>query len=138
MGTDIKFTIEAPNLKEIRRRFEQRSANIKPEMFRATQEAVDFVWGKLGEYPPPPPNSPYRRTGELGRSIYGEVRTLNSGPVGVIGTNLKYAPYVIDQKNQAWMHKGRWWTIQGKIKQYRTEIDDFFRRGFLRALGLGG
>lgn len=71
----------------------------------------------------------YRRTGTLGRtlgsSVEGgasggkadiyEIRGLGSAIEGHFGTNLKYAPYVIGDHDQAKIHQGRWWTLS-KVK----------------------
>jgi hypothetical protein len=80
-------------------------------------------------YPPPPQDSGYRRTGTLGRSLgvgYGGGKTGKPSIYGIkgggrniegrFGTNLEYAPYVIDAQRQAKIHKGRWWTMD-TIKQ---------------------
>lgn len=41
---------------------------------------------------------------------------------GFVGTKLKYAPYVIDRERQAWMHVGRWWTLQGVVEAQKKSI----------------
>ena len=55
-----------------------------------------------GEYPPAPEQraiqagrNPYKRTGQLGRSITNAVIASEDAVTIEIGTNLKYAPYVI-------------------------------------------
>ena len=101
-------------------------------------QTVLYVQGKLPPYPPPPANSTYRRTGTLGRSVtslkgahpnaLSEVKSLGSEVHGIIGTNLKYAPYVIDQDKQAGVHSGRWWTLQGEFTKLRDSIVGFFQK----------
>ncbi len=97
----------------------------KDDFKRATREAVLYVQGRVPPYPPQPPTSTYVRTGQLGRSItslqgahpnaLGRVGELGGDIVGIIGTNLEYAPYVIDKERQAYMHKGRWYTLQDVV-----------------------
>ena len=83
-----------------------------------TQEAAWFLVGEtvtnyrgLKHYPPPPPQSKYKRTYILregwGFAKYGAaIKVVN--PVA-------YAPYVQGDKEQAWMHKGRWRTVSKVI-----------------------
>lgn len=130
------LTIQFRGLDKLQAAYRKRAGNIKPELTRSMQKAVNYVWGQMGEYPPTRPGQKYVRTGQLGRSIYGEVRPLSGMPMGVLGTNLKYAKWVIDEKNQAWMHRGRWWTMQGKINDNHDAILEFFSQGFRNALGI--
>lgn len=59
---------------------------------------------------------PYRRSGTLGKSIVSEVIELSTGVDIVIGSNLAYAPLVIDRDKQALYHRGTWWTLQDVIE----------------------
>lgn len=61
---------------------------------------------------------PYRRTGQLGRSILSDPQLSGNGLVIVrIGSNLKYAPYVIDAILQSHYHMGTWTPIQSDIAE---------------------
>lgn len=62
---------------------------------------------------------PYRRTGQLGRSITSAIKELTNASVSVvIGTNTPYAPYVIgDDNEQALYHKGVWWQLVKVIER---------------------
>lgn len=56
---------------------------------------------------------PYRRTGQLGRSMQWEI--VSQGPAeyrGRYGTNLAYAPLVISDDRQAGYHRGTWYTMK--------------------------
>lgn len=73
----------------------------------------------IAEYPAPPPNSSYRRLGNLGRawtSAQYEIHADTGGVTGVIGNAVRdrrgraYGPYVQDEDDQAWMHQDRWRT----------------------------
>lgn len=100
---------------------------------RATEKAVLFVHSRVPPYPPPPPESRYVRTGTLGRSITTDVRDVGSATVGVIGTDVVYAPWVISAKEvggrgpQAWMHRGRWWTLHGVVERARDKIVQIYQ-----------
>lgn len=118
----MKIVIEG--LEEIRAKLRQY-----PQQYeRAAQKTMDAslltIQGSVPGYPSPPASSDYIRTGTLGRTLGSgggraevyEVRSGGGGYIeGEIGTNLEYAPYVIGENTQAWMHQGRWWTFDGTV-----------------------
>ena len=60
---------------------------------------------------------PYRRTGQLGKSIVSKAALAGNSLVIVsIGSNLTYAPYVIDLQLQSHYHMGTWTPIQTDIE----------------------
>jgi hypothetical protein len=66
---------------------------------------------------------PYRRTGQLGKSILSKADPAGSGVVIVrVGSNLTYAPYVIDKIMQSHYHMGTWTTIQDDIARGLTQL----------------
>lgn len=109
-------------------------AGLPAAIRQATEEAVLYVHGKVPEYPPPPGESSYTRTGTLGRSITTKVEAIGSGAVGSIGTAVVYAGYVIDENRQAWMHRGRWWTLQGVVRGSKDAIIGFYQRAISRLI----
>jgi hypothetical protein len=61
---------------------------------------------------------PYKRSGQLGRSILSKADPAGSGVVIVaVGSNLGYAPYVIDKAMQSHYHMGTWTPIQDDIQR---------------------
>lgn len=61
---------------------------------------------------------PYKRTGQLGRSILSKADPAGSGIVIVrVGSNLAYAPYVIDKVMQSHYHMGTWTPLQDDIQR---------------------
>lgn len=61
---------------------------------------------------------PYRRTGTLGKSITSRSRLIDSGVVSIaIGSNLRYAPYVIDLDRQSHYHAGTWTPLQTNLER---------------------
>jgi hypothetical protein len=138
------FSIEIGGLDGLIARIRKAGADLMPTMRRAMSESMFYVHSKVPPYPAPPAGSTYRRTGTLGRSIGVEVRSLGSEVVGVIGTPIVYAPYVISSAMtqdgrgpQARVHEGRWWTLQ---KVVFNAIDEVRRihRWALRQLFGGG
>lgn len=66
---------------------------------------------------------PYKRTGQLGRSIVSAVKSATDKDVTVsIGTNLRYAPYVIGKGEQSNYHRGNWTPLQDDITKGLPKI----------------
>jgi len=93
-------------------------------------------------YPAPPPDSTYRRTGTLGRTlgvgggkpdIY-RVIDKSEQFEGQFGTKLKYAPYVIGDRieglkeGQTDVHFGRWWTMSKIGEAAKDKITQIWSR----------
>jgi hypothetical protein len=93
---------------------------------------------ELQVYPPPPPESTYRRTGTLGRSWHVK----RQGSSAIVGNPTPYAPYVQSESQQAWMHEGRWQTDADAIQEIEQSgaVERIARRvigRILRMTGLG-
>lgn len=132
------ITIKIDGLEEIRDRFKQAPRKYGAAMEIAMNAALLELWSAIPGYPSPPSGSTYRRTETLGRSIGSTVSGGKAGQpqiyenrmegryrVGEFGTRLNYAPYVIGE-NQAWMHKGRWWTLVEVAKGAVPKIQAIF------------
>lgn len=66
---------------------------------------------------------PYRRSGQLGKSILSRATADGTGAVIVaIGSNLTYAPYVIDAILQSHYHMVNWQTIQADIAKGLSQL----------------
>ena len=100
--------------------------------------ALDRLWRQIVPYPAKPIGSTYRRTMMLGKTWNKKVDQTSTRLVGSLGVDLgivPYARYVQDRDRQAWMHKGRWKTIQdvaeketGTIRrQFEIEIERSLR-----------
>lgn len=99
------------------------------------------VWQNLPSYPPPPADSSYRRTGELGRRMYvGDPVVTGNGASVEIGDNRPGAGFVIGPRSgdphQAFMHVGRWWQLDVEMEKgigaVTDAVDDELRRLFGR------
>lgn len=104
------------------------------------RKAIIYVHSQVPSYPSAPPFSRYRRTGTLGRSVssfsatgsLSRVESVGGGVVGYVGTNLSYAGYVIDEHQQAYMHRGRWYTLQSVVDDATDGIVKIIRAGVRR------
>ena len=101
---------------------------------------ADLLRADMRRYPPPPPNSTYRRTGTLGKSWTKTTMRGGKGGgwVAQIGTRLKYAPFVQDATRQAAVHQGRWQTVQDVAKNRRDDVVRFCVKAIQGWLGKGG
>lgn len=130
--------------REIAERLERMRAEYPSGIRRAMMEAIYYVHSTVPRYPQKPPESTYRRTGTLGRSINTEVRAVGTDMVAAIGTNVVYAPWVISSEPvagppaagpQAWVHVGRWWTLQRVVEDARGRVDEIIDRCIARIIG---
>lgn len=70
-------------------------AAIKKEETACLKDVGSYIRAKAAKYPTQNPNTTYRRTGTLGRSIaVSEVQSSGQGLFVEVGTNKHYAPYV--------------------------------------------
>ena len=139
--------IQITGLKEISRRFDKFPDKLNRVMRQTMEAALYILQENVPRYPPKPATSTYNRTGTLGRSlgsgggkadifrVTGQGSFLGQGSgsylTGEFGTRVKYAPYVIgdppDSPSQAWMHKGRWWTMKTITKKSEAKITRAFQ-----------
>lgn len=73
------------------------------------------------KYPPKLLNQKYVRSGLLGSSY--STRKIRAS-FHVIRNSRKGAKYVIDESNQAEIHQGRWYTIQGEERKLRPQLTE--------------
>ena len=119
----MQFRMEVRGLDELHARFRNFPQKWTKALGKTMQASLLILWGSVPKYPKPPVDSTYRRTGMLGRSmgvaieggrvgqpdIY-EIRKLGGYQEARFGTRLRYAQYVIGER-QAQIHQGRWWTL---------------------------
>jgi hypothetical protein len=94
----------------------------------------------MPDYPPVPFFSWYKRTLQLFRSItqmqgrhpnaLSRTERYSFGMVrGFVGTNLKYAPEVIDRDNQAVNHgQNGWWVLQDVVEAEEPNLDVYYTK----------
>jgi len=103
------------------------------ELEKTTRKAVLYVHGKVPSYPAAPFGSTYERTGTLGRGINTKVKTMGSNVVGLIGSPISYAPWVISDKEvngigpQTRTHTATgWYTLQAVVRKAQDAVNRIF------------
>lgn len=87
-------------------------------MYKWAHEQVATLRGK--QYPAP--RGRYDRTYRLQRGFY----TYKEGDSAYGFDNVEpYSRYVVSRKNQAWMHKDIWWTIEDVLEEALPKADDY-------------
>jgi hypothetical protein len=114
---------------ELRNKLERLAAGLDD----ASTDALEHeIRGPLSPYPPERPGQKYRRTYRLQHSLGSYVRPLPSEVQGVLTAAVSYAKWVINKGTQAWMHEGRWWTLQGEaiklVPRILKRLQDNVRR----------
>lgn len=136
----MSMTVKVYGLDVLLGKVSRYGAGMKPALERTTKDAVIYVHSKMPKYPPPPAGSTYRRTMTLWRTItsfaglvpdaLSRVETLFAEVRGIIGTKLKYAPWVIDEDNQTEAHASNgWWTLQDVVRKLRPGIVKVYEKG---------
>ncbi len=103
--------------------------------------AEELIRARMADYPPPPENSTYVRTGDLGRS-WGAQSPIGgiSGLMGVIeSTDVPYAGFVerdpsLGDPHQALIHRDRWQTDVQVVNESAEEIGRDFTAAIQAAL----
>lgn len=135
--------IEIQGMEELERKLAHMPEKLN-QLTRTTMEAsLKALQQNVPEYPPRPETSKYVRTGMLGRSLGAaggkptvySIKGSGANVVGTFGTNLSYAQYVIDDQRQAYMHKGRWWTMKTIVTNTKDKIINLWNLMIKRAIG---
>lgn len=67
------------------------------------------------------------------------MRLLRVGKLGkVTNSGVDYAPYVQDHREQAWMHRGRWQTVQSVNLDYEDIVAEQIAEALQTAIDGGG
>lgn len=145
--------VEVKGLKELIGKMQAFPVELAKTVSIGMAASLNVFWENVPPYPRQKPNTKYRRTGTLGRSLgSGEtggakglepsvytIRKLGEGNMeGKFGTNLSYAPYVIGDTTQAGQNF-HWWQMrdiaylsQGKVKEIwngiMKKMADFLER----------
>lgn len=99
---------------------------LRPPMTRSMARIVN----RMGDYPPQPSGTTYRRTGTLGRRWTQEITETADSIEAKAGNNTSYGPFVQSEQFQAaWM--GHWQTDQDVI----TELEPVILADFEQVIG---
>jgi len=113
-------------------------AKLSDAMLGGMNDATALVLRELKTYPPPPPNSTYKRTRSLSNSWHKEIEGSGLQIRGIVGSNQNIAPYnrwVQDEDVQAEVHRGRWQTAQDVLQRNEQNIRGMFSARVRAALG---
>ena len=131
-----ELQIETRGLDELIARMKHCPGKLKEVSKIGINASLLVLWENVPPYPEANPDSSYRRTGTLGRTLGSSeaggksagspdiytVKALGTTEMeGRFGTRLGYSPYVIGE-NQAWMHKDRWWKLSAIIPKAQGKI----------------
>ena len=115
---------------EVRDLINRAPAKLSDAMLGGMNDATALVLRELKTYPPPPPNSTYKRTRSLSNSWHKEIEGSGLQIRGIVGSNQNIAPYnrwVQDEERQAEVHRGRWTnTAQEVLRHNEANIRDMF------------
>lgn len=132
MPVEIKIT----GLDKIYLLFADMPNKMRKFLRTGMEQSLLVLHENVPPYPPAPATSSYIRTGMLGKSLGSSeaggkagtptvysIKSNDVQTIGQFGTQLSYAKYVIDPDRQAYMHKGRWWTMNTiKVKSEKKVI----------------
>ena len=142
------ITIDVEGLKELIAKFDELPPQVQQTMLNAMGDSLNILHENVPPYiPQVVPPEVYRRQGTLGGSFGVSQDGSKSGQPGIkkverkgsfyqgqFGSNLNYAPYVVDPERQAYMHrpgyKGRpgWWTVEDIAKNAKDKIEERWKR----------
>ena len=124
---------------EVRDLINRTPAKLDDAMLGGMNDATALVLRELKTYPPPPPNSTYKRTRSLSNSWHKEIEGSGLQIRGIVGSNQNIAPYnrwVQDEDVQAEVHRGRWTnTAQEVLRRNEQNIRGMFNARVRAALG---
>lgn len=134
MTAGMNFSIEIHGAKEIAAKYDVAAPIVKFHLRRAMTRAVLGELGRVPSYPSPDLPG---RTGRLGRSLTSligsnqdatsEIREQGNNIIGVIGTNVKYAPRVIgESSSKPW--SGYWWRLPSVVMSHQSLIEAEFKQ----------
>jgi len=123
----MTIEVEIKGLDPLQRKFNMFPRMLQKEIDSATKRA-SFVAERAAQYPPPPPQSSYVRTGTLARGFSWKVHTLGREVTGSVINPVSYAKWVRGTKTQAWMHVGRWKTMQQIVDESRGRLTTLFEK----------
>lgn len=134
----MPITIEVIGLKALRRRLGQFPNVYNQHIKKTLSWSLHKLWENVPAYPKY--ESPYDRTGTLGRSLgSGETGGKVQGAPEIFvmleqggnidgaefGTRLDYAPHVIGEQQAR--HMGHWWDMKGIAKKSKPDILKAFK-----------
>ncbi len=110
----VGFNRVRNNLRKATREMPRLTDRVVGEHTRTLRQVL-----KSTPYPSRRPQQAYRRTGRLANSFNAKRERLGEWS---INNSALYSQYVVGKERQAWMHKGRWWTVQDIERRLRPQL----------------
>lgn len=129
----LEMTIRAEGEKATKAMLKKAPIVIRKHLKRGMGKSVFGVERIAKIYPPPPPDSRYRRTGTLGRKWKSSVKSITGGVRGIVQNPVPYAP-VVQGENQAAIHRGRWKPMSQIIKELGPKIAEYLEEALRLAI----
>lgn len=141
--------IDYTDVTDFKRSLERFPQQVDRLVGGALGRGLAILHGWIAQYPPStaanmPPEPYYERgygthpgpaTSEmLGRSWTTKVTTGRNSWQGKLGTTVSYAPVVQDEERQAQVHRGRWHTVQGAVRDNRSKVVGLIRDAIRQAI----
>ena len=127
------ITVERGRLLELLKR--QPNLATHRRVKAAMRESAQVVKERFQQYPPKPPGSRYRRTGDLRRSIARKVE--DGGLVHSVVSKIEYAPFVIGHKQTVQHSTTGWATPETVWKEKRPVIIEIMGRAIVDIFKVG-
>jgi hypothetical protein len=125
----MAFAIDIDGMDALLRALDRYPEIAGPILGKASDAALLGLIPDLADYPAPPIDSRYRRSGTLGRlwtAARPEWEAIPSGFLGSIGNATPYGAWVQDSHDQAWMHKNRWSTDKEIVDNHAVDTEQYF------------
>jgi hypothetical protein len=139
----MRLKVKVTGLDRLQRQLQRLGRDWPREIEKGGEKALYYVWGEIPPYPPPPPDSTYRRTGTLGRTLttrrgrtpgaLGEVRAFAEQIRIVAGSAIPYADLVVGAQ-QARVHRERWWKLTTVVKDVMGDVTRILQQATNAAL----
>lgn len=125
----VQTEIALEGLDEVLDLLRRGDVNAAKALARSMRASTELLRDRMAKYPPPPPDSSYRRTGTLARKWEAGARISGfAGEVMGFARNKEtpYASYVQGFVEQARVHQGRWQTEREVLEKSEDEIMEIF------------
>lgn len=120
MSEDFRYELEGDGaIEELMNKFSP------PSFLNGVMQRIGArITAWLKKYPAPPPNSTYRRTGNLGRRWTSRTSVALFSATAIIGNNTPYGPEVQGEGFQADIHVGRWQTDEQALAAHADVVEE--------------
>lgn len=136
MSNKIDFELNKADLGRLQGKL-GKLKNLQAHLQKAGHNALRSLLATRPAYPPQRPGQSYHRTMALGQSLshmagrapgaLSRVESMSGGVQVTYGTGIPYAQWVVSEARQAWMHRGRWWTMEKHMLSQAERMVEVFQ-----------